>query len=322
MPKVLIRHLRTSLPNRLGLAARIFLMIAAAVLFSHSTFSQELTTTTTGEDQTLIINDAPDMNVISIGRSVVVKQQAKEVFVWGGDVTIEGRVKGDVAVIGGTLVQKTDAYIGGAIIIIGGTYKPEAAQPLRAEGKETIMFGAFEDEFRSMGEDPSQIFAPQLTIAFALQRLLSVIFWFILTLIFATIAPGAVSRGVTRLRLSSLKIAAIGAGALILTIIVVIGSLRVMPDHIGAVVGIMAFVMLMLAYGFGRVILQVSLGKFILKQFYGSGKQSESVAILIGVILCTLLLSLPYIWPIAVFLMFISGIGLVATARLGQNRTI
>lgn len=318
MPHDLNRHLQTILPDKCKSLLHIFFLVC---FLSFVVFSQDLTTSTDLEgDRTLIVNEAPEMNVIAFGRSVVIRQQAKEVFVWGGDVTIEGRVEGDVAVIGGSVIQKTDAYIGGAVIIIGGTYKPEADIPLRAEGKETIMFGAFEDEFRSMGEDPAQIFAPQMTVSFALQRLLSVIFWFIVTLAFATIAPGAVSRGITRLRLYPLKIASIGAGALILTTLIVIGSLRVLPDYAGAVIGIMAFVILMLAYGFGRVVMQVSLGKILLKRFSSGGKHSESVAILIGVVCWTLLLSFPYIWPIAVFAMFVGGIGLIATARLGLNR--
>lgn len=320
MDSIKIRLKTPSLTGTANATIRCLMLILAMAFFGTEIFAQDLTTN--AEDNTLIVNDAPEMNVIAFGRSVIIRQQAKEVFVWGGDVTIEGRVDGDVAVIGGSVIQKTDAFIGGAVIVIGGSYKPEINQPLRNEGKETIMFGAFEEEFRSMAEDPTQIFAPQMTAGFAIQRLLSMIFWFVITLIVTTIAPGAITRSITRFRLSTLKIFAIGAGGFVLTLIVVIGGLRILPDYAGAVVGIMAFVILMLAYGFGRVVLQVSLGKYLLKRFSGNAKRSESVAILIGVLCWTFIFSLPYLWTLAVFVMFVAGIGLILTARIDEKRVV
>ncbi|MBK6590213.1 MAG: hypothetical protein IPG22_18185 [Acidobacteria bacterium] len=90
---------------------------------------------TTSEDQTtVIVNDAPEQDVISFGKSVIVIKRAKGVLVVGGDITVEGRVEGDVATIGGNIVQKENAYIGGEVIAIGGSYKPESTSPLREAG--------------------------------------------------------------------------------------------------------------------------------------------------------------------------------------------
>ena len=266
-------------------------------------------------DETLIIDEAPEMNVIAFGKNVHIRGSAKEVFSWGGDVIVEGRVEGDVAALGGSIIQKKDAYIGGSVIVIGGTYKPESDTPLRAPGKETVMFGIFEDEFREMAKNPSQIFAPSFTPAFAAQRALSALFWFIVTLVFATMAPGAVSRAIARMHLSSLKVIGFGAGGFVLITIATVILLRILPDYAGAIVGLMAFVLLMLAYLFGRVALQVSIGKAIQKRLLPHGKHSESLAILLGVLFWTLLLSIPYIWTAAVFFLFAAGVGLVLTVR-------
>ena len=54
----------------------------------------------------LTVDDAPEMEVYSFGKSVIVKKQAKGVLAFGGDVIIEGRVEGDVATIGGSVIQK------------------------------------------------------------------------------------------------------------------------------------------------------------------------------------------------------------------------
>jgi hypothetical protein len=77
----------------------------------------------------------------------------------------------------------------------------------------------------------------------------------------------------------------------------------------------MAVVLLMLAYVFGRVTLQVSIGKIVQKYFFSEKNRSETLAILIGVLVWTTLLSVPYIWTFGVLALFSAGIGLVLTAR-------
>lgn len=303
-------HIPLPFPRVLRISLGLFLLLLTLAL---STLAQVQLSETEGE--TLVIDDAPEMNVIAFGRDIHIRGSAKEVFAWGGDVTVEGRVEGDVAALGGSIIQKEGAYIGGSVIVIGGSYKPESETPLRSVGKETVMFGIFEDEFREMAKNPSQIFAPSFTPAFAAQRALSALFWFIVTLVFATMAPGAVSRAIARMKLTALKVSGLGAGGFILLVIFTVALLHVLPDYAGAIVGLMAFALLMLAYIFGRVALQVSVGKALQKRILPQGKHSDSVAILFGVLFWTLLLSIPYIWTAAVFFLFSAGVGLVLTVR-------
>jgi hypothetical protein len=255
------------------------------------------------------------MQVIAVSRTVIIRGHAKEVFVWGGDVIIEGRVDGDVAAIGGSIIQKEQGFIGGDVIVFGGTYRPESQTPLRNPGKETVMFGMFENELRDMAQNPSQILSPTITPVFIAQRILSILFWFVVTLAVATIAPGAVSRAIARFQLSTIKVIGLGlAGFAGMTVFAVVG-LGILPDYISAVVGLMAFILLTLAYGFGRVALQVSAGKLLQKHLLSQSNQSETLAILIGVVLWTILLSVPYLWTLALVVLFAAGIGLVLTAR-------
>lgn len=117
----------------------------------------------TSDDQTtVIVNDAPEQDVIALGKSVIVQKRAKGVLAVGGDVTVEGRVEGDVATIGGNVVQKEGAYIGGEIIVIGGSYKPESSSPLREAGKQTIVLGVFEEELRSFRTGSDGCFCSEL----------------------------------------------------------------------------------------------------------------------------------------------------------------
>ncbi len=301
--------------RRITAALRWFAAVGAlTVLFSAVAFaSASITTSLDNED--LEVNNSPEMSVIAVAKTVIVKQSAKDVFVFGGDVVIEGNVSGDVAVIGGTIKQREGAFIGGDVIVIGGSYKHDSQQPLRTAGKETIVFGILEDELRDLGRNPESILSPSLTPAFFAQRILSALFWFVVTLGFATIAPGAVSRAIVRTKLTPAKVAGFGLAGLIGSLVLVSTVSTTLPEYLSVVVWLMVVGLLMLAYLFGRVTLQLSVGKYFQKQFPSSFKSNETVAILIGVIVWTVLLSLPYVWIFAVLTVFAAGVGLVITAR-------
>jgi hypothetical protein len=267
------------------------------------------------DENTLVVEDAADMEIYSFGKTVIVKKSAKGVLAFGGDVYIEGRVEGDVATIGGSVYQKEGAFIGGDVITFGGAYKHDSAEPMRSAEKQTIVFAGYEDELREMMQNPSQIFAPQMTWSFLAQRLLSALFWFIVSLGLTTIAPGAVSRAVARFQLSTAKIIGFGVLAGIISTVGVIIGLKFLPGYAGAIIGLMVFVILILAYVFGRVSLQMSVGKWLQKLIMPEKRHSESVALLFGVLFFTILLSLPYLWALTVFLLWTASLGLVLTAR-------
>jgi hypothetical protein len=259
------------------------------------------------------------MEVVAFGKSVIVKKEAKGAFAFGGDVIVEGRVTGDVATIGGSIIQKDGAYIGGDVIVFGGSYRPESQNPLRENGKQTVMIGVFEEELKDLAQNPSQIFSPAFSWGFLAQRLLVALFWFVISVAFTTIAPGAVSRGVARMQLTTLKVAALGSGGFLIAAIGVVLSLTVLPDFLSVTLGLMGIALLLLGYVFGRVALQVSFGKLIQKHILAESNRSETLATLLGVLVWTLLLSLPYLWLFALFAVFAMGIGLILTARSAKS---
>ncbi len=284
------------------------LQIFCVCLYAHPEIS-------TSDDQTTVtVNDAPEQEVYVIGKSVIVKKAAKGVLAIGGDVTVEGRIDGDVATIGGNVIQKDGSYIGGDIIVFGGAYKPESENPFREPGKKTVMFGVLEEQLRDFGQNPSQIFSPSFSLSFLAQRLLVALLWFIISVVMTTIAPGAVGRAVARIKLSPLKVCALGSVVFVLISGAIVGG-ALYPTFLGATVGLMGVLILLLGYVFGRVSLQVSLGKLVQKHFLSENNRSETLATLIGVLFWTLLLSLPYIWLIALFTVFAFGIGLILTGR-------
>ena len=270
---------------------------------------------TTSDDQTtMIVKDAPEQDIIAFGKSIIIQKRAKSALSIGGDITVEGEVEEDVATIGGNILQKDHARIGGDIFVFGGSYKQEG-EALREPGKQTVTIGAFEEELRNFGQNPTQLFSPSFSLSFLAQRILVALLWFLVSIVVTTIAPGAVSRSVARIQLSLLKICALGAGAFLLIAALIVMGFVALPGYLGATLSIMGVLVLLLGYVLGRVSLQVSLGKFFQKHVLSESNRSETLATLIGVLLWTLLLSLPYLWLIALFTIFSVGIGLVLTGR-------
>ena len=292
-----------------GFLALLILLISAVVSLGQSAAAPE--------ESVMTIDSAPDMSVISFSKTVIVTKEAKEVIVFGADVVIEGRVEGDVAAIGGSVYQREGSFIGGDVIVVGGKYSPDSNVPLRRDNKQTVIFAAYEEELRNLAQDPSQLFAPSLSLAFVAQRSLSVLFWFLVSLSFTTITPGAISRAVSRIKLSPAKVFAAGFFTFVGTTIILIAALTVLPNYINAVVGTMAFIVFILAYVFGRVALHVTVGKLIKKRFFSEHNRSEALTIFFGVLFCTVLLSIPYIWSFALIAAISAGTGLILTARSG-----
>ncbi len=288
----------------------IFFVFAACL-----TIFAQTTITTQPDEKTVVIEDAPEMEVLSVGKTVIIKKEAKGVFSFGGDVIVEGKVSGDVGTIGGTIIQKEGAFIGGAVLAIGGSYKPESRNPLRNPEAETVMYAGYEEELRSLSQNPSQIFSPEFTWAFLAQRFLLVLFWFVVSFALTTIAPGAVSRAIARVQISAFKVAAVGFSSFVALFLGAMICLKFLPDYISAAAILMLFVCLIMSYVFGKTVLQINVGKRLQKRFLPEGKQSETVAILIGVVVWTTLLSLPYIWILALIILFSYSVGLVLTAR-------
>jgi hypothetical protein len=285
------------------------LAVTALSLFAHAQIS------TNTADNTVTVESAPEMDVFSYGRTVVIKHEAKSVLTFGADIIIEGRVEGDVAAFGGSITQKQNAFIGGDVIVIGGKYRPESAEPLRNAGKQTVMIAGNEEEVRNLVQSPSQIFSPSMSLTFLALRILAILFWFLISLAFVTVAPGAVSRAVARINLFTTKVIAIGFFAFLFTSVSLIVSVSLLPSYLSAVLGLMVFVMLLLAYIFGRVALNVSVGKLVQKHLLSDKNQSETLGIFIGVVAWTVLLSVPYVWTFGLLALFSAGIGLVLTAR-------
>ena len=73
--------------------------------------------------ETLVISGKNEGPVVALGKSVRITGSAQEAVSLGGDVIVEGVVDGDVAAVGGSVIQKAGARIGGDVMVLGGGYR-------------------------------------------------------------------------------------------------------------------------------------------------------------------------------------------------------
>ncbi|HEX8709417.1 MAG TPA: hypothetical protein VF723_14325 [Pyrinomonadaceae bacterium] len=265
----------------------------------------------------MVVDGTNEHDVFGWGQSVHVRGVVRHgVMAFGGDVVVEGVVEGDVATIGGSVIQRDGSRIGGDVIVLGGAYRRgQNGAAERNPASTTVMIAGFEPELRGLMRNPGSLLAPQWSAVYLGQRFLAVLFWFIVSLVLTGVTPGAVGRGMARLRLSNVRVAVVGfAGSLAVTFGVV-ACVSILPTVVGALVGITALLLLVTAYLFGRVVIQASTGRWLQRRLFPETKRSEAVALLLGTGFWAALLSLPYIWPFVGAGLLVASLGLALTAR-------
>lgn len=266
-------------------------------------------------DAAYVVEGTSDTMAYGLGRSLRINGTVREGAIsLGGDVIVQGTVEGDVAAIGGSVVQLEGSRIGGDVIVVGGTYRHVDKTPNRSS-RTTIMYTGYEQELRNMMRDPSDLLTPRWSPAYIGLRLLALLFWFIVSLALTAAMPGTISRGIARLQLTSLRVAVIGfVGAVVIGVGVPF-SLHYLPAPIGLAVGCMALLLIVVAGVFGRVIIYAATGRWLQRKHFPFGKNSESVALLLGTSFWIIISSLPYIWPLAIGVILVTSLGLALTAR-------
>jgi len=268
-----------------------------------------------------VISGNSEGTVYGLGNSVRITGTAKEAIALGGDVIVEGTVEGDVATIGGSVIQKAGARIGGDVMVFGGTYRTEDPHANRNPEATTIMYAGYQQELAAMMKNPTGLFSPHWSPSYLGIRLLVILFWFVVSLAFTAVMPGTISRGVARLQLTSVRVAAIGLIGMVVVFAGVLLCLGLIPEPISVVIGLLALSLWFVAGLFGRVILYAATGRWLQRKYFPIAKHSEAIALLLGTSFWVLLTSLPYVWPfMATFILIISfGLALTARYRVGWN---
>jgi hypothetical protein len=269
-------------------------------------------------DNPYVVEGVSDSTAYSVGRSLRVNGTIRApngAIALGGDVIVQGIVEGDVAAIGGSVIELEGARINGDVMVVGGTYRHADKEPLRGPAAQTIVYSGYEQELRNLMRNPKDLLAPHWSASYIGFRVLAILFWFIVSLALTAAMPGTIGRGIARLQLSSLRVAvigflgavAVGPGALL--------ALRYLPTPISVLVGLMALLLILIAGLFGRVMIYAATGRWLQRIFIKRNKNSEAVALLLGTTFWSTLASLPYVWPFVVTVVWVMSLGLALTAR-------
>lgn len=265
-----------------------------------------------------VVEGVSDTIAYGLGRSVRVTGTVKDgAIALGGDVIVDGIVEGDVAAIGGSVIQLKGSRIGGDVIVVGGTYRHDDPIPNRNSSRSTILYAGYEQELRNMIRNPTGMVSPRWSTTYVGLRILAVLFWFVVSLVVTAVMPGTISRGITRLQLTIGRVAIIGViGAAIIGAGIPF-SLHYLPTPLNVLVGLLALTLIVVAGLFGRVVVYAATGRWLQRKFFPAGKNSETVALLLGTAFWITLASLPYVWPLVVSVLIVTSLGLALTARYG-----
>jgi hypothetical protein len=185
-----------------------------------------------------------------------------------------------------------------------------------------MMYAGYEQELRNLARSPGSSLTSEFSLAFLGWRLLAVLFWFVASIALTAVSPGAVGRAAARLQLTFSRVALIGVLAAVVIGPGVAASLQYLPAALSALVSITAFLLLLLSYLFGRVVVNAATGRWLQRLLLPETRRSESVALLLGASFWALALALPYAWPFLVVGLVVLSLGLALTARyrLGRAR--
>ena len=268
-------------------------------------------------DDPYVVDGISDTMAYGLGRSIKITGTVKNgagAFALGGDVIVQGTVDGDVAAIGGSVIQLEGSRIGGDVIVVGGTYHHGDRTPNRNPATMTIMYAGYEDQLRQVMRDPFSVLHPQLSAVFFGTRLLAILIWFVVSLAVTSVMPNTISRAVTRLQLTSIRVAAIGLVGAVAITLGVLGSLWLLPSILSAAIAILGLLLAIVATVFGRVVIIVTTGRWLQRKLSPQLK-SESVMLLLGVTFWIVWSSIPYIWPFVQAGLLVASLGLALTAR-------
>lgn len=291
------------------------LLAAAAVRAQDASISPAY-----GNKATVTVEGTKSGDVVVFRKSVVVRGVVQQgVLSIGGDVIVDGRVEGDVASIGGNVIQRRGSFIGGDVMVLGGLYQRDEGALERNRQSATIMYTGFDQEVQALLNDPASVLTPHFSAGYIGQRLLAVLFWFIISMAVTAVTPGAVSRAAARLQLTSLRVALIGFVSALIIVFGVPVAVNILPSLMGALLGITSVLLLVIAYLFGRVVIHAATGRWLERHLLSEAKRSETVALALGALFWTLLLSVPYVWPVVVAGLLTTSLGLALTARYRLN---
>ncbi len=222
-----------------------------------------------------------------------------DVVVIGGNVDIEGRVEGNVTLYGGRLISHPGAYVDGDIHVCGG--QPVQNAPLKLHG--------------SFVGCPSGIVDMLESDAGIQFHFWYIVTWVVLGMLLTTLLPEHVMMVRTTVKNKLRRSLALGLLSILLApaiLIVLLALIIPIPLAILVVVGLLA------AWALGMVAISWIIGDAILQRI-APHLDTHLMQVCVGLIVLSLLGSLPYVGWLVNIGVGVLGIGAVFLSRFGTR---
>ncbi len=242
--------------------------------------------------------------IVSTGRDVFVAQGdvAETVVVIAANARIDGRVRGEVVAIGGTIHVGPEGVIEGTAVAIGGGLKMEPGAQVYGE---QVNLGIFRNSLPFVGK----VFP--LTLGFAWWRAMAGIF---LAMLIYWLFPKPVERVAKTIKQDPFKVTLFG----------LLGYLALVPSIILLIItilGIPLVPVLLLLFLVGRMLGKVALGLLLGQYLDGqfNWKWQEALLVLTGLGLLALAGLIPFAGKFVSFFCGMVSIGAVLWSRMGTQ---
>jgi hypothetical protein len=242
------------------------------------------------------------------------------VLVLGSDAVIEGYVKGGVTAIGGTIIQQHGGFIGGDVIVVGGDYQRAADAPSLNPNAQTIVIREYGEALRDTLQHPwRRTLIPQITPLYIGQRVLGLVFYFLIALLLIAIVPTQLTRAIQVLKRSYLSISLIGLIGILLFMVCMLLLIRTLPIEIAASITLFVSLILLGAYFFGSLAVHLLVGRWLQQRLRRGSDRSNVNALLYGMAVFAVLFSIPVIGVLAALGLAILSFGIAVTLPLTRT---
>lgn len=297
-----------------------FMVTSLVVLSAFSLASARPAELPASRGSLVIRPDETVSDVIVRGRQLEVLGRVDgSILVLGSDAIISGRVEGHAAVLGGSLIQEAKGVVGGDVIVIGGTYSRAPEAPSLSPEAQTIVIHEYGDYFREVFQHPwRRLFIPEMTPLYMGQRVLGLLFYFLISLVLIALVPVPLQRAMQILKHSYMSIGVIGLIGMLLAMLGLFLVIRHLPIELAATITLFALLLLFGAYMFGSLAVHLLVGRWVQEWLRRGSDRSNINALLYGMAVFALIFSLPVVGTLAALGLAILSFGVAVTLPLSR----
>jgi len=255
--------------------------------------------------------------VISISSPVIIDGRAeKGVFAAGSELTINGTVTGDVAVIGGRLVVHEGARIEGDVILVGSTH--DMAATAIHDGKWfTTPF--LEEEIRKIFTDPAGfLLTYDYSLTFVASRIFSSLLLFLVCIAIIKLFPAHISYASGRLRRDLSYMTSMGVVGLTGLLLLLLLFLALCLILIGIPLFLLLLLFILATWLFGITVVFCVVGEWLVRVLRFRNK-SVMGGLVLAIVLWTLAKFVPGLSVVVHLATLILAVGVTLTTRFGTG---